>query len=187
MNVVATDLPGVVIVEPRVFRDDRGYFLETWNEATYAGAGLPTRFVQDNLSCSKRGVIRALHYQHPNPQGKLVSVLQGEVFDVAVDIRVGSPTYRRWVGVTLSAENQRRFYVPEGFAHGFAVTSESALFAYKCTEFYRPEAEGRVRWDDPDLGISWPVTAPVLAPKDATAPLLRDVPPERLPRYGVDG
>ena len=187
MNVVETALPGVVIVEPRVFRDDRGYFLETWNEAAYAAAGLPSRFVQDNVSYSTAGVIRALHYQHPHPQGKLVSVLQGEVFDVAVDIRVGSPTYGRWVGVTLSAENQHRFYVPEGFAHGFAVTSERALFAYKCTDFYRAEAEGSIRWDDPDLAIAWPVAAPVLSSKDAAAPFLRDVPPDRLPRYGVDG
>ena len=187
MNVVETDLPGVVIVEPRVFRDDRGYFLETWNEAAYGAAGLPTRFVQDNLSSSKQGVVRALHYQHPNPQGKLVSVLDGEVFDVAVDIRIGSPTFGRWVGVTLSAENQHRLYVPEGFAHGFAVTSERALFAYKCTDFYRPEAEGSIRWDDPDLAIAWPVGRALLAPKDAAAPLLKDVPQERLPRYDGNG
>jgi dTDP-4-dehydrorhamnose 3,5-epimerase len=180
-----TRLAGVIIIEPRVFRDERGYFLETWNAATYAAAGLDIRFVQDNLSYSAQGVLRGLHYQEPYPQGKLVSVLAGEVFDVAVDIRVGSPTFGEWVGVTLSADNQRRLYIPEGFAHGFVVTSDSALFAYKVTEVYRPECDAALRWDDPDIGIDWPCAQPLLSPKDAAAPLLSDVPAERLPRYAA--
>lgn len=185
MKITETELPGVLVLEPRVFRDDRGYFLESWNQARYAEAGLPAAFVQDNLSYSTRGVLRGLHYQHPAAQGKLVCVLAGEVFDVAVDIRRGSPTFGRWVGVTLSAENGLQMYVPEGYAHGFLVTSESALFSYKCTRPYRPSDEGIVLWDDPDLGIAWPSAAPRLAPKDATAPRLRDIPHDRLPRLGA--
>jgi dTDP-4-dehydrorhamnose 3,5-epimerase len=183
MNVIETELPGVVIIEPRVFRDERGYFLETWNEATYAAAGLDLRFVQDNLSCSTRHVLRGLHYQEPYPQGKLVSVVAGEVYDVAVDIRTGSPTFGRWVGVTLSSENQRRLYIPEGYAHGFVVTSDSAIFAYKCTEGYRPDCDAGIRWDDPTIAIDWPVSDPVVSPKDAAAPLLANVPVDRLPTY----
>src|SRR5262245_47186665 len=144
MNVIETELAGVVILEPKVFRDDRGFFLETWNCQRYEASGMPARFVQDNLSHSKRGVLRGLHYQYPNGQGKLVSVLLGEVFDVAVDIRKGSPTFGRWVGVTLSAENKRQLFVPAGFAHGFLVTSDYALFSYKCTEYYQPKEEGSV-------------------------------------------
>jgi dTDP-4-dehydrorhamnose 3,5-epimerase len=186
MNVVPTELPGVVILEPRVFRDDRGYFLETWSRDRYAAAGLPAEFVQDNLSYSTRGVLRGLHYQHPRAQGKLVGVLRGEVYDVAVDIRRGSPTFGRWVGVTLSAENGRQLYVPVGFAHGFVVMGEEALFVYKCTAPYDPGGEGSIVWDDPDLGIRWPLpagAAPRLSPKDAAAPRLRDVPADRLPAY----
>jgi dTDP-4-dehydrorhamnose 3,5-epimerase len=181
MNLIPTDLPGVLIIEPRVFRDDRGYFLETWNAERYAEIGLPP-FVQDNLSCSHHGVLRGLHYQHPGDQGKLVSVLEGEVFDVAVDIRPDSPTFRQWVGVTLSAENARQLYIPVGFAHGFLVTSSTARFAYKCTDFYQPQHEGSLRWDDPDIAITWPIEDPVLSPKDAVAPLLKDIAPDRLPR-----
>ena len=183
MNALSTRLPGVLILEPRTFHDNRGYFLETWNLARFAAAGLPERFVQDNLSSSKRGVLRGLHYQWPAAQGKLLQVLRGEVFDVAVDIRPGSPTYGRWEGVTLSAENGRQLYVPEGFAHGFVVTGGEALVSYKCTDYYQPRDEGVVRWDDPDLGIAWPVAAPTLAPKDRDAPRLREIAPERLPRY----
>ncbi len=183
MNVIETELPGVVIVEPRVFRDDRGYFLETWNGARYASAGLPDRFVQDNLSFSTRGVLRGLHYQHPHGQGKLVSVVRGEVFDVAVDVRLGSPSFGKWVGVTLSAETGRELYIPPGFAHGFVVRGDSALFSYKCTEYYQPESEASLAWDDPDLAIAWPEDAPRLSPKDAAAPRLRDVPTDRLPVY----
>ncbi len=184
MNVVTTKLPGVLIIETRVFRDDRGYFLETWNQAVYAeAAGLTAPFVQDNLSHSLRGVLRGLHYQHPSAQGKLISVLDGAVYDVAVDIRPDSPTFRQWIGVVLSAENQRQCYVPAGYAHGFVVTSETAKLSYKCTDFYRPKEEGSILWNDPDLGIDWPVATPILSPKDHAAPRLRDIPAERLPRY----
>jgi dTDP-4-dehydrorhamnose 3,5-epimerase len=184
MKLVPTRLPGVWVIEPRVFRDDRGYFLETWNEASYAAAGLPAAFVQDNLSFSRRGVLRGLHYQHPSAQGKLITLLEGEVFDVAVDIRPDSPTFRQWVGVVLSAENHRQCYVPPGFAHGFVVTSEAARVSYKCTDFYQPRDEGSILWNDPDLAIDWPVRAATLSPKDLSAPRLRDVPAERLPRLG---
>lgn len=184
MNVTETELPGVLILEPRVFKDDRGYFLETWNQESYAAAGLPNQFVQDNLSFSTHGVLRGLHYQEPHPQGKLVWVVSGEVFDVAVDIRLGSPTFGRWTGVTLSAENARQLWVPEGFAHGFVVTGDHARFAYKCTNGYHREAEGSIRWDDPAIGIDWPVSDPVLSEKDAAAPLLSEASEDRLPRHG---
>ncbi len=180
MRVVEAELPGVYIVEPKVFGDARGFFLESWNEERYRAAGIDTTFVQDNLSFSTRGVLRGLHYQKPHEQGKLVSVLVGEVFDVVVDIRVSSPTFGRWMGVVLSAENRRQLYAPLGFAHGFVVTSETALFSYKCTDYYSPADEGSVRWNDPDIGIDWPVSSPTLSPKDGAAPLLRDIPEERL-------
>jgi dTDP-4-dehydrorhamnose 3,5-epimerase len=183
MNATEAPLPGVLLLEPRIFRDDRGFFLEAWNQARYAEAGLPVRFVQDNLSSSTRGVLRGLHYQHPAAQGKLVAVLQGEVFDVVVDIRSGSPTFGRWWGVTLSSDAMRQLYVPEGYAHGFLVTSPTALVTYKCTEFYMPQQEGGVRWDDPDLGIDWPGRGAILSPKDRAAPRLADIPADRLPRY----
>ncbi len=181
MKVTETRLPGVVVVEPAVFRDDRGYLTEVWNQKRYDGAGLPVRFVQDNLSSSKHGVLRGLHYQWPAAQGKLVSVLHGEVFDVAVDIRLGSPTFGQWVGVTLSSENRHQIYIPEGFAHGFAVLSETALVLYKCTEFYTPSDEASLAWNDPAIGIDWPISEPILAPKDAAAPTLADLPKHRLP------
>lgn len=180
MKILNTELQGVLIVEPDVFGDARGYFLETWNKQRYAEAGLAVNFVQDNLSFSRKGTLRGLHFQNPQPQGKLVYVLQGEVFDVAVDVRVDSPTFGRWLGVLLSAENKRQFYVPPGFAHGFCVTSETALFAYKCTDVYNPKMEGSVAWDDPDIGIQWPVTDPLLSDKDKRAPRLKDVPREKL-------
>lgn len=183
MNVIETKLPGVVIIEPKVFGDSRGFFMETWQQARYAEAGLPWQFVQDNLSYSARGVLRGLHFQHPRDQGKLVYVLQGAVFDVAVDIRRGSPTFGRWAGVELSGENKRQFYIPPGFAHGFCVTSEQALFAYKCTDFYAPAAEGSIRWDDPDIGIQWPLTEPLVSDKDQQGLYLKDMPAERLPSY----
>ena len=170
MNVIETELPGVLVIEPRVFGDERGFFMETWNERRYEEAGLPDRFVQDNLSYSSYGVLRGLHFQNPQPQGKLVSVLRGEVFDVAVDIRVGSPTFGKWTGATLSEENRRQFYVPADFAHGFVVTSETALFFYKCT-------------NDPEIGIEWPTDAPILSERDRTAPPLRKMSAGSLPRY----
>ncbi|MEW5784289.1 MAG: dTDP-4-dehydrorhamnose 3,5-epimerase [Bacillota bacterium] len=183
MNVTETKLPGVKIIDPRVFTDTRGFFMETWSRARYMKAGLPDVFAQDNLSCSIRGVLRGLHFQHPSEQGKLVYVIQGEVFDVAVDIRVNSPTFGRWVGVILSGNNKRQLYIPEGFAHGYCVTSKTALFAYKCTDCYNPRAEGAIRWDDPDLGINWPNDQPILAEKDKICPRLSDIPLDRLPRY----
>jgi dTDP-4-dehydrorhamnose 3,5-epimerase len=183
MNMAETDLPGVLIIEPQVFGDERGFFMETWNERRYEGAGLPDRFVQDNLSYSSYGVLRGLHFQNPQPQGKLVSVLRGEVFDVAVDIRVGSPTFGKWTGVTLSEGNKRQFYVPEDFAHGFVVTSEAALFFYKCTDYYAPSSERVVLWNDPGIGIEWPTDAPTLSERDRTARPLWEMPEDSLPRY----
>lgn len=175
---------GVLLLEPKVFGDERGWFRETWHGARYAEFGLPAEFRQDNVSLSWRGVLRGLHYQHPRGQGKLVSVLEGVVFDVAVDIRHGSPTFGRWVGCTLDAEAHRQLYIPPGFAHGFVVLSERALFAYKCTELYDPAGDAAIRWDDPAIGIEWPVHGPLLSEKDAAAPRLGEVVPERLPRYG---
>jgi dTDP-4-dehydrorhamnose 3,5-epimerase len=186
VKVIETALPGVLLIEPRIFRDPRGFFLETWQQARYHEAGLPEHFVQDNLSLSQRGTLRGLHFQNPKAQAKLVSVLQGEVFDVAVDIRRGSPTFGRWASVVLSGDNQRQLYIPPDFAHGFCVTSEQALFFYKCTEFYTPACEAGVLWSDPDLGIEWPVRDPLISDKDARYPRLRALPPERLPRYGTN-
>ncbi|MEW6316099.1 MAG: dTDP-4-dehydrorhamnose 3,5-epimerase [Pseudomonadota bacterium] len=183
MNIIETVLEGAVIIEPKVFGDERGFFMETWNQTRYADAGLPATFVQDNLSFSRKGVLRGLHFQNPNAQGKLVYVLQGEVFDVAVDVRLGSPTFGQWTSVMLSAENKRQFYIPPGFAHGFCVTSDTALFAYKCTDLYNPQAEGSVLWSDPDLNIPWPVESPELSAKDAQGVRLADFPRERLPVY----
>jgi dTDP-4-dehydrorhamnose 3,5-epimerase len=182
MQISPTALPGVVVIEPKAFGDARGFFMETWNARRYAEAGLPGAFVQDNLSRSARGVLRGLHFQNPHAQGKLAYVLEGEVFDVAVDIRADSPTRGRWVGATLSAENRRQIWIPPGFAHGFCVLSEHALFAYKCTDYYCADCDGSVLWNDPDLGIEWPIEAPVLSAKDAAAPRLREIPLERLPR-----
>ncbi len=183
MNVIETELPGVLLIEPRVFGDARGFFIETWNQSRYADAGLPDRFVQDNLSLSRKGVLRGLHYQHPSPQGKLVSVVLGEVFDVAVDVREGSPTQGKWTSAVLSSENHRQLFIPEGYAHGFLVLSETALFAYKCTDLYQPHCEGSIAWNDPDLGIDWPVSDPIVSAKDQQAPRLREIPRDRLPLY----
>jgi dTDP-4-dehydrorhamnose 3,5-epimerase len=180
MKVLSCDLAGLLIVEPKVFGDTRGFFLESWNRTRYREAGLDVDFVQDNLSFSRRGTLRGLHFQNPSPQGKLLQVLQGEVFDVAVDIRRSSPTFGKWHGLMLSAENKRQFYVPPGFAHGFVVTSETALFHYKCTEVYSPRDEAAIRWDDPAIGIVWPVQNPLLSERDAKAPRLSEVPDGRL-------
>ena len=186
MRVTATDLPGVLLIEPKAFGDARGFFLESYHAQYYAESGIPGLFVQDNYSHSRRGVLRGLHYQLEHPQGKLVWVTRGEVFDVAVDIRQGSPTFGRWVGVTLSEDNHRQLYIPPGFAHGFCVLSDPADFLYKCTDFYHPEDEGGVLWCDPDLAIAWPVAAPMLSEKDKLYPRLADVLPKRLPIYKVD-
>ena len=152
-----TGIEGLVVVEPKVFGDNRGYFMETYNYNDFKAAGLDMVFVQDNQSKSKKGVLRGLHFQKKNPQGKLVRVVSGEVYDVAVDLRKGSDTYGKWYGVLLSAENKKQFYVPEGFAHGFVVMSETAEFVYKCTRFYDPSDEGCLMWNDPEIGIDWPV------------------------------
>lgn len=183
MQIKETDLPGVLLIEPKVFGDERGYFLETWSAERYREQGLGIAFVQDNLSKSRRGTLRGLHLQHPHGQGKLVYVVTGEVFDVAVDVRVGSPTFGRWFGTTLSESNKRQMYIPTGYAHGFCVTSDEAVFAYKCTGVYRPEAEVTVAYDDPQLGIAWPVSEPTLSKKDLAGLRLSDVPEARLPRY----
>jgi dTDP-4-dehydrorhamnose 3,5-epimerase len=175
MKVSATGLEGVLLVEPRVFHDERGYFLETWREDRYAAAGIPPGFVQDNVSWSRRGVLRGLHLQQPHPQGKLVQVLHGEVWDVAVDVRPGSPGFGRWAGFTLSDSNARQLWIPPGFAHGFVVLSDQALFHYRCTDVYHPEAEITVRWNDPDLAIGWPVAEPVVSARDAEGVWLRDL------------
>ena len=183
MKVVSTSLPGCLVIEPVVHGDARGFFYESFHATRFAEHGIDAAFVQTNVSRSAHGVLRGLHHQWPNPQGKLVSVLEGEVYDVAVDIRRGSPTFGQWAGVMLSAENKRQFWIPEGFAHGFAVVSERAVFSYLCTAVYDKAADAGVRWDDPAIGIDWPVTAPQLSAKDAVAPLLADVAPERLPTY----
>jgi dTDP-4-dehydrorhamnose 3,5-epimerase len=177
-----TDLEGVVVVAPAVHRDDRGFFLESFHQAKYAAAGLDVTFVQDNHSASVGGVVRGLHLQLEKPQGKLVRVIEGEVFDVAVDLRRGSPTYRRWYGVNLSSENFLQLYVPPGFGHGFCVLSERAQVEYKCTALYDPSDELTVAWNDGDLGIDWPVVEPTLSARDRSAPPLRDV-ESRLPAY----
>jgi dTDP-4-dehydrorhamnose 3,5-epimerase len=185
MNVIATAIPGVIVLEPKVFGDDRGYFLETWSRQKYEAVGIPAVFVQDNVSFSRKGVLRGLHYQHPQSQGKLVQVMSGEVFDVAVDIRAGSPTFGKSVGEVLSEKNHRQMYIPPGLAHGFCVLSDTVLFAYKCTDTYNAAAEGGIFWNDPDLGIEWPIRQPVLSPKDEKYPRLRDVPKDRLPVFGA--
>lgn len=187
MKVTKTGLPGVIIIETDVFQDDRGFFMETYHQARYDTMGIKARFVQDNLSYSRKGVLRGLHYQSPHGQGKLVYAVKGEVFDVAVDIRKGSPTFGRWVGVTLSGQNKRQLYIPEGFAHGFVVVSDEAVFAYKCTDFYHPETERGIIWNDPDIGIEWPVKDPVLSPKDASYPRLGQIAEESLPAYPGEG
>lgn len=187
MRVIQTELAGVRIVETDVFGDERGFFLETWQAERYAAFGLPTRFVQDNLSRSAHGVLRGLHLQHPHAQGKLVYVIEGEMFDVAVDVRVGSPRFGRSVSVVLSGANHRQLYVPPGFAHGFCVTSEHALIAYKCTTTYHPESELGVLWNDPDLAIAWPRTDVTVSARDQRFARLRDIPEVALPSYAEYG
>jgi len=182
MKVVATALPEVVIIEPKLFGDERGFFLETYQLDRYVENGIAKPFVQDNLSRSRYGVLRGLHLQNPSTQGKLVSVLRGKVLDVAVDVRVGSPNFGRHVAVELSEENRRQLWVPRGFAHGFAVLSETADFFYKCDNHYSPKDEIVVRWDDPVIGIAWGIEQPSLAPRDAAAPRLADI--TNLPVYG---
>jgi dTDP-4-dehydrorhamnose 3,5-epimerase len=176
MKVLQTELPGVLAIELDKYADPRGSFLESWHKERYAGMGLAADFVQDNVSFSLKGTLRGLHYQNPNPQGKLVQVLQGEVFDVAVDLRKGAPTFGKWFGMVLSSENSTQLYIPEGFAHGFLVTSDTAIFSYKCTRFYDKPSERTVRWDDPDIGVRWPMKRPILSEKDMAGMLLKDIP-----------
>jgi dTDP-4-dehydrorhamnose 3,5-epimerase len=183
MKVIETTLPGALILEPQVFGDARGFFYERYNKASDHEAGITADFVQSNVSRSARGVLRGLHYQWPNPQGTLVSVLEGEVYDVAVDIRRGSPSFGQSAGVMLTAENHRHFWVPEGFAHGFCVLSEFATFSYQCTALYDAKADAGIRWNDAELGIDWPLSEPLLSDKDRKTPFLKDVAPERLPVF----
>ena len=175
LRFARTEIPGVVVVEPVVHRDARGFFLETWHAERYREHGIDARFVQDNHSRSARGTLRGLHAQQPKPQGKLLRVVEGEVWDVAVDARLGSPAFGCYVAVVLSAENFRQVYVPPGVLHGFCVTSEAAQIEYKCTQAYDPRAEFCVRWNDPELAIPWPIAEPLLSEKDRRAPLLREV------------
>lgn len=181
MNVRETELAGCLLIEPQVFGDDRGRFFETWNRSRYAQAGIDIEVAQSNVSTSRRGVLRGLHYQWPNPQGKLVWVLEGEVYDVAVDLRRDSPTFGQWTAAYLSAENHRQLWIPEGFGHGFATVSERAVFCYLCTREYDPAADANVLWNDPDLAIDWPLSEPMLSNKDARAPRLSEIRADRLP------
>ncbi len=185
MEVTETSLPGVLMIRPRKFGDSRGYFVETWRELNYNEAGLAESFVQDNMSFSQQGVLRGLHFQLPNPQGKLVYCPIGQVYDVAVDIRYGSPAFGQWVGVTLSSEAGNQLYIPPGFAHGFCVTSKEALFCYKCTDYYNPAGDTGIRWDDPELGIQWPIEEASISEKDSHTPFLKDVPADQLPQYKI--
>jgi dTDP-4-dehydrorhamnose 3,5-epimerase len=183
MKILPSSLPEVLIIEPFVFQDERGFFMETYQQRRYTEAGIESNFVQDNLSYSVRGTLRGLHYQVKHAQAKLVQVIEGTIFDVALDIRRGSPYFGQWTSVHLSDENKRQLFLPEGFAHGFCVLSESAQVIYKCTDFYASEYEGGVLWSDPTLAIAWPVLEPLLSEKDSRLPCLADIPPERLPVY----
>ncbi|NZA26432.1 dTDP-4-dehydrorhamnose 3,5-epimerase [Luteimonas sp. SJ-92] len=183
MKIVRTDLPECLVVEPRVFEDERGFFFEAFSQWALASEGLSPAFAQGNVSLSRRGVLRGLHYQWPKPQGKYISVLEGEAWDVAVDVRAGSPTFGRWTAVLLTADNRRQFWVPEGFAHGFVALSDRVLVTYLCTSAYDAAADAAIRWNDPDLAIDWPIARPLLSDKDAGAPLLAEIGEERLPHY----
>lgn len=180
MNVIPGQLQGLLVFEPKVFGDARGFFMEIWNLRKYQDAGIHALFVQDNISVSRRGALRGLHFQNPNSQGKLVSVLEGEVLDLVVDIRLRSATFGQSEAVRLSSENKRQFYIPPGFAHGFLVLSDTALFHYKCTEFYSPKDEMTIRWNDPALAIQWPMENPIVSEKDAKGLLLKEVSRDRL-------
>lgn len=181
MQLIPTRLPGVLEILPKVFSDSRGYFLETFQHQRYQEIGIKQPFVQDNLSYSVKDTLRGLHLQHPHGQGKLVQVIKGEIFDVAVDVRSGSDTFGQWVGALLSETNRKQLYIPEGFAHGFCVTSQDAYVVYKCTEYYSPANEVGVLWSDPFIGIEWPTQAPLLSPKDSQNLPLKEIPPSKLP------
>jgi dTDP-4-dehydrorhamnose 3,5-epimerase len=182
MKVSQTGLEGVLVIEPKVFEDTRGYFLETFRIERYREAGVGSVFKQDNVSYSVKSALRGLHFQHPRGQAKLVQVIRGEIFDVAVDIRKTSPTFGRWFGTVLSEGNHGQLFIPVGFAHGFCVLSDEAHVSYKCSEIYSPSDEGGILWSDPDIAIDWPVASPLLSPKDTQYPLLKDIPLNRLPR-----
>jgi dTDP-4-dehydrorhamnose 3,5-epimerase len=183
MRIFPSSLPEILIIEPSVFQDERGFFMETYQQRRYTEAGIESIFVQDNLSRSVHGTLRGLHYQVKHAQAKLIQVIEGTIFDVALDIRRGSPYFGQWTSVHLSDENKRQLFVPEGFAHGFCVLSESAQVIYKCTDFYASEDEGGVLWSDPTLAIAWPISEPLLSEKDSRLPCLADIPPEHLPVY----
>ncbi len=183
MKIIETELPGVYVIEPRLFEDSRGHFLETYQDLRYREHGIEERFVQDNLSWSSHGVLRGLHYQLGRPQAKLVTVVRGTIFDVAVDIRRGSPTFGRWIGVELDGESHRQIFVPKGFAHGFCVLSETAAVTYKCSDYYAPADERGLRWDDPGVAVAWPVQEPLLSEKDQNYPILDEIAEEDLPVY----
>lgn len=187
MDVIETDLAGVLLIKPRIFGDSRGKFFESYQAARYAKSGITPGFVQDNVSGSQRTVLRGLHFQHPHGQAKLVQALDGEVYDVAVDIRVGSPQFGHWVGVRLDSSEHQQLFVPQGFAHGFVVLSETALISYKCSDSYYPECEKSILWNDPHIGIDWPVSSPILSAKDAGALPLAGFDPKDLPRYAAGG
>ena len=180
MHLLSTEIQDVYIIEPQVFEDDRGYFLETYHARRFESAGLADVFVQDNLSYSIKNALRGLHFQVSRPQAKLIRVISGEIFDVAVDIRRASPTFGRWVSVHLSERNKRQMYIPAGCAHGFCVLSEGAHVFYKCSDFYDPDDEGGILWSDPALAIDWPVTRPIVSAKDAALPILGEIPTEKL-------
>jgi dTDP-4-dehydrorhamnose 3,5-epimerase len=181
LKTVDTDIESLLIIEPDVFTDKRGFFTETYQARRYADIGIKCKFIQDNLSYSAKGTLRGLHFQVNHPQAKLVHVISGEIFDVAVDLRPGSPTFGNWQGVVLSGSNHRQFYVPEGFAHGFFVLSDTAYFAYKCSDFYAPDDEGGILWSDPDIGIRWPAGNPIISDRDLNLPRLNSLGPDRLP------
>lgn len=181
LKITSTELDGVKIIEPAVFKDQRGFFMETWRKSTYEDIGAKNPFVQDNVSFSSKGILRGLHFQNPSAQGKLVTAYMGEIFDVVVDIRKGSGTFGKWIGVTLSSDNNKQIYVPEGFAHGFLVTSDTALITYKCTDYYNSEAEKSISWDDPDIGVKWPIDSPTLSAKDSGAKKLSELDDSSLP------
>ncbi len=184
MTITPTRFPEIMIIETPIHTDARGYFVESYHAKKFAAHGIDALFVQDNLSVSTRGTLRGLHFQHPHDQGKLVNVLEGEVFDVAVDIRYGSATFGQWIGEVLSAKNQRRLWIPAGFAHGFLVLSDQAIFSYKCTDYYFPQAEHTLLWNDPEIGIDWPLAVtPLISPKDAVGCTLSVFPLEMLPNY----
>ncbi len=186
MKIIDTPLDKVKLIEPDIFGDERGHFFESWNEARYKEAGIKEKFVQDNVSFSQEGTLRGLHFQKPHGQGKLISVLKGEIFDVAVDMRIGSPTFGKWMGEYLAWENKKQIYIPEGFAHGFLVTKGPALVQYKCTDFYHPECETSIRYDDPDIGIDWPPGQYTVSARDSAGKIFAEIDRSTLFEYAAD-